>query len=106
MSAESYRPNLELLLTSGRRLITGCQIIEDGMDYPHLIGDCLIHVFTFLNEEDLVGASSVCQVSSVQLAEVARHSRKGLNNGVYFCRIGMKLQRAPAYGGEFGLQVF
>lgn len=33
------------------------------MDPPHpqLIGDCLIHIFTFLSEEDLISASSVCQ---------------------------------------------
>ncbi|XP_030280203.1 F-box/WD repeat-containing protein 12 [Sparus aurata] len=28
---------------------------------PHLISDCLIHVFTFLTDEDLISASSVCQ---------------------------------------------
>ncbi|XP_073325460.1 F-box/WD repeat-containing protein 12 [Pagrus major] len=28
---------------------------------PHLISDCLINVFTFLTEEDLISASSVCQ---------------------------------------------
>uniref|UniRef100_UPI0037E78807 F-box/WD repeat-containing protein 12 n=1 Tax=Semicossyphus pulcher TaxID=241346 RepID=UPI0037E78807 len=28
---------------------------------PYLIGDCLIHIFTFLTEEDLISASSVCQ---------------------------------------------
>ncbi|XP_059189888.1 F-box/WD repeat-containing protein 12 [Centropristis striata] len=33
------------------------------MDFhqPHLIGDCLIHIFTFLTEEDLISASSVCK---------------------------------------------
>lgn len=43
------------------------------MDPPHahLIGDCLIHIFSFLSEEDLISASSVCKVSSVQHAEVA-----------------------------------
>ncbi|XP_019732839.1 F-box/WD repeat-containing protein 12 isoform X1 [Hippocampus comes] len=30
------------------------------MDPQHLLGDCLIHVFTFLTEEDLIRASSVC----------------------------------------------
>lgn len=40
-------------------------------DHPHLISDCLIHIFTFLTEEDLITASSVCKVRSVQLAEVA-----------------------------------
>ncbi|GAA6216413.1 F-box/WD repeat-containing protein 12 [Lates japonicus] len=30
-------------------------------DHPHLIGDCLIHIFTFLTEEDLITASSVCK---------------------------------------------
>ncbi|XP_040920664.1 F-box/WD repeat-containing protein 12 [Toxotes jaculatrix] len=29
--------------------------------HPHLIGDCLIHIFTFLTEEDLITASSVCK---------------------------------------------
>ncbi|XP_041655489.1 F-box/WD repeat-containing protein 12 [Cheilinus undulatus] len=28
---------------------------------PYLIGDCLIHVFTFLTKEDLISASSVCK---------------------------------------------
>ncbi|XP_041860113.1 F-box/WD repeat-containing protein 12 [Melanotaenia boesemani] len=28
---------------------------------PHLISDCLIHVFTFLTEEDLISASTVCK---------------------------------------------
>ncbi|XP_035513463.1 F-box/WD repeat-containing protein 12 [Morone saxatilis] len=28
---------------------------------PHLIDDCLIHIFTFLTEEDLISASSVCK---------------------------------------------
>lgn len=48
------------------------QFIDVSMDHhhPHLIGDCLIHIFTFLNEEDLILASSVCKVGSVQLAEV------------------------------------
>lgn len=39
---------------------------------PPLIRDCLIHIFTFLTEEDVITASSVCQVRSVYLAEVAR----------------------------------
>lgn len=30
---------------------------------PHLICDCLVQIFTFLGEEDLIIASSVCQVS-------------------------------------------
>ncbi|XP_069579724.1 F-box/WD repeat-containing protein 12 isoform X1 [Brachyistius frenatus] len=29
--------------------------------HAHLIGDCLIHIFTFLPEEDLISASSVCK---------------------------------------------
>ncbi|KAA8590870.1 hypothetical protein FQN60_001813 [Etheostoma spectabile] len=29
--------------------------------HPHLIGDCLIHIFTFLTEEDLISASCVCK---------------------------------------------
>ncbi|XP_044067958.1 F-box/WD repeat-containing protein 12 [Siniperca chuatsi] len=29
------------------------------LHHPHLIGDCLIHIFTFLTEEDLISASSV-----------------------------------------------
>ncbi|XP_047466042.1 F-box/WD repeat-containing protein 12 [Mugil cephalus] len=28
---------------------------------PHLIADCLIHIFSFLPEEDLISASSVCK---------------------------------------------
>ncbi|KAM9351486.1 F-box/WD repeat-containing protein 12 [Symphorus nematophorus] len=28
---------------------------------PYLIGDCLIHIFAFLTEEDLIRASSVCK---------------------------------------------
>lgn len=44
------------------------------LHHPHLIGDCLIHIFTFLNEEDLIIASGVCKVSSVQLAEVAHNT--------------------------------
>uniref|UniRef100_A0A672IVV4 F-box domain-containing protein n=1 Tax=Salarias fasciatus TaxID=181472 RepID=A0A672IVV4_SALFA len=28
---------------------------------PYLIGDCLIQIFTFLSEEDLISASSVCK---------------------------------------------
>lgn len=39
--------------------------------HPHLISDCLIHIFTFLTEEDLISACSVSKVRSVQLAEVA-----------------------------------
>ncbi|XP_075955971.1 F-box/WD repeat-containing protein 12 [Anarhichas minor] len=31
------------------------------LHHPHLIGDCLIHIFTFLTEEDLIRASAVCQ---------------------------------------------
>ncbi|XP_045913475.1 F-box/WD repeat-containing protein 12 [Micropterus dolomieu] len=31
------------------------------LHHPHLIGDCLIHIFTFLAEEDLISASSVCK---------------------------------------------
>ncbi|XP_077403944.1 F-box/WD repeat-containing protein 12 [Vanacampus margaritifer] len=30
------------------------------MDPQHLIGDCLIHIFTYLNEEDLIRTSVVC----------------------------------------------
>ncbi|XP_076023198.1 F-box/WD repeat-containing protein 12 [Genypterus blacodes] len=30
-------------------------------DHPHLISDCLIHIFTFLNDQDLINASSVCK---------------------------------------------
>lgn len=33
----------------------------DSMD-SYLIKDCLIHIFTFLTEEDLIRASSVCKV--------------------------------------------
>ncbi|KAM4563169.1 F-box/WD repeat-containing protein 12 isoform 2-T2 [Odontesthes bonariensis] len=29
--------------------------------HQHLISDCLIHIFTFLDEEDLIKASSVCK---------------------------------------------
>nr|XP_020466243.1 F-box/WD repeat-containing protein 12 [Monopterus albus] len=29
--------------------------------HPHLITDCLIHIFTFLKEEDLISVSSVCK---------------------------------------------
>uniref|UniRef100_A0A3Q2NSL6 Si:ch73-142c19.1 n=1 Tax=Fundulus heteroclitus TaxID=8078 RepID=A0A3Q2NSL6_FUNHE len=28
---------------------------------PHLISDCLIHIFTFLTEDDLISASTVCK---------------------------------------------
>ncbi|XP_078111482.1 F-box/WD repeat-containing protein 12 [Sander vitreus] len=31
------------------------------LHHPHLIGDCLIHIFTFLPEEDLINASCVCK---------------------------------------------
>ncbi|XP_074499973.1 F-box/WD repeat-containing protein 12 [Sebastes fasciatus] len=31
------------------------------IDHPHLISDCLIHIFTFLNEGDLISSSSVCK---------------------------------------------
>ncbi|XP_020485217.2 F-box/WD repeat-containing protein 12 isoform X1 [Labrus bergylta] len=31
------------------------------LQQPYLIGDCLIHIFTFLTEEDLISASSVCK---------------------------------------------
>ncbi|XP_067448769.1 F-box/WD repeat-containing protein 12 isoform X1 [Thunnus thynnus] len=31
------------------------------LHHPYLIGDCLIHIFTFLTEEDLISASSVCK---------------------------------------------
>ncbi|XP_061120155.1 F-box/WD repeat-containing protein 12 [Syngnathus typhle] len=31
-----------------------------SMDPQHLLDDCLIHIFTFLTEEDLIRASSVC----------------------------------------------
>ncbi|XP_070824864.1 F-box/WD repeat-containing protein 12 [Chaetodon trifascialis] len=31
------------------------------LHHPHLIDDCLIHIFTFLTEEDLINASSVCK---------------------------------------------
>lgn len=51
--------------------------------HPHLIGDCLIHIFTFLNEEDLMLVSSVCKVGSVQLAEVGciqNNTRNPANN--------------------------
>lgn len=40
------------------------------MNQPNLIGDCLIHVFTFLTEGDLISASSVCSVRGVKIAEV------------------------------------
>ncbi|KAK5603480.1 hypothetical protein CRENBAI_006486 [Crenichthys baileyi] len=29
--------------------------------HPYLIGDCLIHIFTFLTEDDLISASTVCK---------------------------------------------
>lgn len=38
---------------------------------PQLIDDCLIHIFTFLTEGDLINASSVCKVRSVKNAEIA-----------------------------------
>lgn len=41
--------------------------------HPGLISDCLISVFTFLKEDDLIVASCVCKVSGV--AEVL-HVRK------------------------------
>ena len=43
----------------------------DPPHHPHLISDCLIHIFTFLSEEDLISVSSVCKVRGIQLAEVA-----------------------------------
>ncbi|XP_053173768.1 F-box/WD repeat-containing protein 12 [Scomber japonicus] len=33
----------------------------DPPHHPHLISDCLIHIFTFLSEEDLISVSSVCK---------------------------------------------
>lgn len=64
--------------------------------HPHLIGDCLIHIFSFLTEEDLISASSACKVRSVQHAEVVCYE---LNNSqkclicvwTYVFRTGMKL---------------
>lgn len=35
--------------------------ISMDIDQPHLISDCLILIFTFLPEEDLISASSVCK---------------------------------------------
>lgn len=32
------------------------------MDPQQLTGDCLIHIFTFLAEDDLIRASGVCKV--------------------------------------------
>ena len=39
--------------------------------HPHVNKDCLIHIFTFFDYNDLINASSVSQVS-VRIAEVLR----------------------------------
>lgn len=44
-------------------------------DHPHLIDDCLIHIFTFLNEDDLISASSVCKVRSPEVAQREREQQ-------------------------------
>lgn len=49
---------------SWKRLIGLVEIIMD-IHHPGLIGDCLISVFTFLKEDDLIVASCVCKVSGV-----------------------------------------
>ncbi|XP_061650197.1 F-box/WD repeat-containing protein 12 [Phyllopteryx taeniolatus] len=50
-------------------LVLSCFCLTGGesrtsvsMDPQHLIDDCLIHIFTFLTEEDLIRASGVCTV--------------------------------------------
>lgn len=46
--------------------------VNADLHHPHLIGDCLIQIFTLLNEEDLIIASSVCRVSRVPLCGSSR----------------------------------
>lgn len=74
------------------------------MDPQHLLGDCLIHVFTFLTEEDLIRASSVCMVRTceycIQHAEVTLTSETTLRIGCLFSRTGTMLPRLRGYGGE------
>ncbi|RVE70683.1 hypothetical protein OJAV_G00067500 [Oryzias javanicus] len=35
--------------------------MEDGPSHPQVTTDCLIHIFTYLTQEDLIRASSVCK---------------------------------------------
>lgn len=58
-----FLPVLELL---GKRQLLNC-LVDIRMDVqpPGLINDCLISIFTFLKEDDLIVASCVCKVSGV-----------------------------------------
>ena len=72
--------------------------------HPYLIGDCLIHIYTFLTEEDLIIASRVCKVS-VQHAEVVEITVFVVVDIILTCslwvsRIGTKLRTLRGYGGE------
>lgn len=74
------------------------------MDIHHadLIKDCLISIFTFLKEDDLIVASCVCKVSGVTAcgSTSCGYERIVIMNVICDSRIGMELQRLRGCGGE------
>lgn len=56
-----------LPLWRSREATADNRFVDISMDthHPGLINDCLISIFTFLKEDDLVVASCVCKVSGV-----------------------------------------
>lgn len=74
--------------------------------HPGLINDCLISIFTFLKEDDLIVASCVCKVSGVTAcgSTSCGFERIVIVNVIGFVsRTGMKLQRLRGCGGGMSL---
>lgn len=66
-AVKSFRSASRLGAAAAVRSSSQTMDVNTDLPRPHLIGDCLIQIFTLLNEEDLIIASSVCRVSRVPL---------------------------------------
>lgn len=106
LPVDAFPPSLELLGSVSWYLLI--RIVDISMDthHPDLINDCLISIFTFLKEDDLIVASCVCKVSGVTAcgSTSCGFERIVIVNVIGFVsRIGMKLQRLRGCGGEISL---
>lgn len=77
LPVHAFPPSSELLGSDSSKLLI--RFVDISMDIHHSgrINDCLISIFTFLNEDDLIVASCVCQVIGVTLAQGLRAASKG-----------------------------
>lgn len=65
LPGHAFPPSFELLGSDSWSLLVSFVDISMDIHHPGLISDCLISIFTFLKEDDLIVASCVCKVNGV-----------------------------------------